>query len=308
MSTSLTNPSLVFAANKALVSAHRAIAKVTQFATDFSADAAQPGDTMKVLFFDTSAATAYDASSNNYGTVNGTLGNVSVTFDHRVKKTYAYNPTDHLKVNPAVWNRRGEAAGISISLAIESAISLLVNSTNIPKTGTGSAANESVLSSITKGNLAKLRTSADTAGIDPARTVLVLNPAAFSDMLALFDANIYGGVEAIRNGVVPALYGFKSVMQLPLSSDAGEKLVGALIPAEALGVAGRTSPADDVGDGAECGFTTDEESGLTLGTYAFVDHNTREHKFTMEALFGAIMIIFCLCLAVWLKNILKKAL
>jgi len=45
-----------------------------------------------------------------------------------------------------------------------------------------------------------------------------------------------------------------------------------------------------MGGGAECGFTTDEESGLTVGTYAFVDHATREHKFTMEALFGAAVV------------------
>ncbi len=290
MATSLTDPSLVFAANKALIAAHPAIAKVSEFATDFSSDAAQPGDTLKVLFFDTNPATAYDAVNNNYGTVNGTLGNVSVTFDHRVKKTYAYNPTDHLKVNPAVWKRRGDAAGVSISLAIESAVSLVINKTNIPKTGTGSAANESVLSNITKANLAKLRAAADAAGINPGQTVLVLNPSAFAEMLSLFDANIYGGTEAIRNGVVPGLYGFKSIMQLPLDTAAAEKLVGALVPSEALGIAGRTIPADDVGSGAECGFTTDEESGLTIGTYAFVDHNTREHKFTMEALFGAKLI------------------
>ncbi len=290
MATSLTDPSLVFAANKALIAAHPAIAKVSQFATDFSAEAAQPGSTMKVMVFDTAAATAYDASSNNYGTVNGTLAGVSVTFANRVKKTYAYNPTDHLKVNPSVWARRGEAAGIAIARTIESTVALLVNKTNIPKTGSGSAVNESVLSSITKAGLAKLRAAADAAGADPASTVLVLNPTAFAETLALFDANIYGGAEAVRNGVVPGLYGFKAVMQAPLDSAAAEKLVGALIPAEALVVAGRTIPADDVGSGAECGFTTDEESGLTVGTYAYVDHATREHKFTMEALFGATLV------------------
>ena len=287
MATSLTNPELTFAANKALVAASPAIAKVTQFSTDFTADAAQPGDTMAIHIYDTAPATAYDASSNNYGTVNGTIGNVKVTFAHRVKKTYAYNPTDHLKVNPAVWNRRGEAAGVAIARAIESTVAGLIIATNVPKTSPGSAANESVLSSITKANLAKLRGTCHAAGADPADTVLVLNPANFAEALALFDANIYGGTEAIRQGVVEGLYGFKAVMQLRLSTDAGEKLNGALIPAEALAVAGRTIPADDVGDGAESGFTTDDASGLTVGTYAFVDHTTREHKFTMEALFGA---------------------
>lgn len=286
MATSLTDPSLVFAANKALIAAHPAIAKIMNFATDFSADAVQPGDTMKVMVFDSAAATAYDASSNNYSTVNGTLAGVSVTFDTRVKKTYAYNPTDHLKVNPAVWSRRGEACGIAIARAIENAVALLINATNIPKTGTGTAANEAVFASVTKANLAALRAKCAAAGIDPAETVLALTPAKFADMLALFDANIYGGVEAIRNGVVNGLYGFKSVIQLPLDPSADEKLTGALLPSDAIVVAGRTIPADDV-PGAICGFTTDEDSGLTVGTYAYVEHATREHLFTMEALLGA---------------------
>jgi hypothetical protein len=290
MSTSLTSPGLVFAANKALIGAHRAIAKVSLFATDFSADAAQPGDTMAVEFFDTDPATEYDDDSNNYGTVNGTVKDVKVTFDHRVKKTYGYKPTDLLKASASIWTRKGDAAGISVALAIEAAVAGKINKTAVPKTGDGfSSANEKVFASVTKANLAKLRKAADDVGADPARTVLVLTPGAFADVLALFDANVYGGAEAVRNGVLPNLYGFKGVVEMRLSAAAGENLVGALVPAEALGVAGRTIPADEF-DGAECGFTTDDASGLTMGTYAFVDKNTRTHKFTMEALFGAKLI------------------
>ena len=293
MSTSLTSPGLIFAANKALIGAHRAIAKVSQFATDFSADAAQPGDTMAVEFFDTDPATDYDDDSNNYGTVNGTVKDVKVTFDKRVKKTYGYKPTDLLKASAAIWTRKGDAAGIAVGLAIEQKVAALINKTNIPKTGDGYGSyNEVVVASVTKKALSNLRAACAAVGdvgIDPARTVLVLTPAAFADALALFDANVYGGSEAIRNGVLPGLYGFKGVMELNLSKTAGENLVGALVPAEALGIAGRTIPADEF-DGAECGFTTDEASGLTLSTYAFVDKNTRTHKFTIEALFGAKLI------------------
>lgn len=286
MSTSLTNPELVFAANKALIAAHPAIAKVSQFATDFSADAVKPGTTMKVEIFDSAPATQYDAASNNYGTVNGTVADVSVTFANRVKKTYSYSPEEKLETSEAIWTRRGEAAGISVGRTIEATVCGLINKTNIPKTGTGSAANEVVFATITKATLAALRAAADAAKADPAATVLALNPTAFAEMLSLFDAGIYGGQEAIRLGIVPNLYGFKSVMQLPLSTAAAEGLVGALIPEEALAVAGRTIPGDDI-PGAQWGWTTDEKSGLTLGTYAFVDHNTREHKYTTEALFGA---------------------
>ena len=291
MATSLTSPGLVFAANKALIAAHRAIAKVKMFCTDFSADAAQPGDTMAVEFFDTDPATAYDADSNNYGTVNGAVKDVKITFDHRVKKTYAYRPEDLLKAYANIWTRKGDAAGVSVGLAIEAAVAGKINKTSVPKSGDGfSSANEKVFSSVTKANLAKLRAQCALVGADPERTILALTPTAFADVLALFDANVYGGAESVRDGVLPYLYGFKGVMELNLSTASGENLVGALVPEEALGIAGRTIPADDVGSGAECGFTTDEESGLTLGTYAFVDHNTREHKFTMEALFGAKLI------------------
>ena len=286
MSTSLTDPNLVFAANKALIAAHPAIAKVSNFATDFSAQAAQPGDKMTIMVFDSTAATEYDESTNNYGTTNGTLAGVQVTFGFHPKKTYSYNPLDTLKVNKAVWSRRGEASGLAIARSIEASVAGLITATNIPKTGTGTAANESVFASVTKANLAKLRAKITAAGADPAATVLALNPSNFADMLALFDANVFGGVEAIRQGIVPGLYGFKAVMELPLSTDASEKLVGALIPEDALVIAGRTVPADDL-PGAQYGTTTDEDSGLTISTYAFVEHNTRKHLFTNEALFGA---------------------
>ena len=290
MASSLNDPQLVFAANKALLAAKPAITRVSNFSTDFSADAAQPGATMKVHVFDTAAATAYNASTNNYGTVNGSIANATVTFTNRVKKTYAYNPTDKLATNPAIWTRMGEAAGVAIARAVDAAVCGLVTLANIPKTGSGTANNEVVFASATKATLADLRDKCDKVGADPADTVLLLTPKMFAEVLSIFDASTFGGTEAIRGGVVPGLYGFKAVMQAHLSTTAAEKLNGALIPSEALVVAGRTIPADDMGGGAECGFTTDNESGLTVGTYAFVDHATREHKFTMEALFGAAII------------------
>ena len=61
MSTSLTDPSLVFAANKALIAAHPAIAKVTQFATDFTADAVKPGTTLKIPVYDGGTAESLNA-------------------------------------------------------------------------------------------------------------------------------------------------------------------------------------------------------------------------------------------------------
>ena len=46
--TSLTSPELVYAATTAIMKAQKAVAQLSKFSTDFSAEAIQPGSTMMV--------------------------------------------------------------------------------------------------------------------------------------------------------------------------------------------------------------------------------------------------------------------
>lgn len=286
MASSITNPALSFCADTAIVAARPALAMVGLFATDFSHEAVKPGTTMKIPVFTPDAAAAFNKTSNNYETTDGSVTFADVTFDKHLKHTFSFDDTDMNEVNLAgsFWQKAGEASGNALALAIAGTVSGMINKTKIPK----SAANEVILSSVTKQSIAKLRGSCFAAGIDPARTVLMLTPAAFGDLLALFDANVFGGPEAVRNGIIPRLYGFKAVCENgSLSSDTNEKLVGALVPEDAIVVAGRTIEVGSRAPYDEVGYQRDEVSGITLGLRRHGNPATGENFLNLEALFGS---------------------
>ena len=285
MASSLTSPGLTYSADRAIIASRKALAKVSFFATDFSADAVQPGTTMKIPVFKHGEASDFDASTNNYETIDGSVTYAAVTFDHHAKHTFGFTDKDFTLVNGThFWAKAGEASGIAISKKIAASVSALINKTKIPK----SATNEVVFASVTKNTVAALRDVCAKADIDPGETVLMLTPKLFADLLATLDANIYGGPEAIRHGIVEGLYGFKAVIENgDLSASADEKLNGALIPTDGLVVASRLVPVESPTVYEEVGTTQDEVSHLVLGARRHGDPATGSNFATIEVLFGA---------------------
>lgn len=277
MASSLTSPSLVFAAEKAIIATRRALAKAKMFSNDFSADAVQPGSTMKVPVFTPSTASAFSVASNNYETVDGSVAYQSVTFANHVKNTFCFADTDFNLVNGrGFWDKAGAASGSAVAKAIETAI--------IGGMETG-ATGSATIASITKANVAALRGACATADIDPSRAVLMLGSVPFATLLGLLDANLYGGPSAIRDGVVEGLYGFKAVMEAP-GGFASSATTGYIVQEDALVIAGRTIEVQSPKVYEEVGYTTDEDSGLTLGFRRHGDPATGLNYATVEALFG----------------------
>ena len=284
MATSLTSPGLVFAADKAIVSTRKALAKVSQFATDFSDEAVKPGTTLQIPVYDGGTAEAFNASTANYEHATGTLKWASVTFSNHVKATFQFDDKDFLLgINSSVWGKAGDAAGRAISKSIVSAVSGLL---------TYSAAKTQVTSwSATKANLAKLRAACAANALDPADCVVMLKAEQYADLLATLDASVYGGAEAIRAGMIEGLYGFKAVIEnddLPVASAADANLaVGVVVPQDAVVVAGRIVPVGSPAVYQEIGTTRDEVSGLTLGVRRHAAPAVGANFLTVEALFGA---------------------
>lgn len=284
MATSLTSPALVFAADKAIIACRKALAKAQLFCTDFSAEATQPGSTLKIPVFTPGAATDFNASTNNYESTDGSVSFASIAFDHHVKNTFQFDDKDFTLVNgSAFWANAGRASGDAIAQAISKALAGLIVKDAV--------SNEAVFAQSSKSALSALRKVCAEKGIDPAQTVVMLAPEAFAAILAALDANVYGGSEAIRQGIVEGLYGFKAVIeQSDLSTTATEKLVGALVPDTALAVAGRVVPVLSPGVYEEIGITTDEVSGLALGLRRHGNPATGANYATAEALFGAALV------------------
>lgn len=306
--SSITAPELAFAANTSILKAQRALRKVSMFATDFTPEAAQLGSTMMVQFFDDGEAENYDEETNNYGHADGSSSMVPVTFTNHPKKTFALKPTDTLEsVNgQKFFMGAGEAIGRAVSRAIFKTVSQQINSTLIKTTGkdvftdpttgreTGTLLsfgkwNEAVFGTdvFNKEAVAtKCRQYCDAAEIDAGECVLMLNAKAYGEVLAGLDAHAYGGIEAIRNGMIEGLFGFGAVMENDLFLK-DQKLIGAIVPRNAIGVAGRTVPILNPQLVIDSGTVTDEGSGLTLTFRRIGDANTDRTAMTGEALFGA---------------------
>lgn len=306
VNTSLTSPELVFAANTAILKAQRAIAKLTKFATDFTPEAAQPGSTMMIQFFDDGEAEEFNAATNNYSHADGSTSFIPVTFTNHPKKSFAFTPQDFLAVNGSkFWENSGAAAGRAVEIAILKTVSQYLSAANIPTTGTDSqtdstgrttgtlldfgAWNEFVAGTgaFDKNAVAiKCREACDNAEINAGECVLMLNAKAYGQVLASLDANLYGGPEAIRFGMIEGLYGFDAVMENDLLLK-NENLIGCIIPRNAIGIAGRVLPVLNPKLYDEVGTVTDEHSGLTMQFRRGGAWETDRSVMTCEALFGA---------------------
>jgi hypothetical protein len=86
--------------------------------------------------------------------------------------------------------------------------------------------------------------------------------------------------------MIEGLFGFDCVMENDrLLKDEGT--IGAIVPRNALGVAGRIIPIVNTHLYTETGTVTDENSGLTIQFRKAGDANTDRAVLTGEALFGA---------------------
>lgn len=323
MATTLVNPELVFATNNAILSARPDLAKIKQFCVNFSAEAAEKGQTFKIPLFRAGPASIFNASTNNYENAEGSVWWVDMKFDIHLKHTWNFNEKHTLITALDVFRYAGIEGGRAIAQALvertmgeirRSTVKTsgkdpnavfgedtVINGTEyargdfLPNAPEFSADNEVVFTTETtsgkkkykglKNEIAHLRDAAHRVGINPRNSVLALNSNAFSELLSLLDSNIYGGSEAVRGGVIPNLFGWKSVMECN-EFRSGEHLVGAVIPEDAIAIAGRRIEVGSPSIYDEVGTTTDNDTGLVLGTRSHGTPQNGEKYATIEALFG----------------------
>lgn len=150
----------------------------------------------------------------------------------------------------------------------------LINATNVSLTADTPA---------TKAAVAGLYAIAEQNDIPVDRAVVALAPTQFANVLAQLDANVYGGSEAIRLGMIPGLYGFKGFV---CTSNLPDGTNGAIICDSAIGIASRYLYPGTEGAYPEVWSATDED-GFTIGYRRFMDLCTGTNKLAGDVLFGA---------------------
>lgn len=287
---SLSSPGLAFAGDKAIIAARPVLEKLALFGTDFSADAVQPGTTLKVPVFAGTAQTFAPASSHGYNDSEGTVNWVPLTFSTHKKLTFGFTDKNKLDVDTdPFWAKCGIAAGQGVAKALVQAVTGVL----VGHDGTAVTPGCTQVTSWTTSlaNLASLRDKCATLGVDPANCVVMLLPSHYATLLSLLPSNVIGDGKVVTSGVIPGLYGFKAVIEAPNISKASGassavKGVGFVVPENALLIGGRViRPQEGVCE--EWGTTSDEITGLTLGHRITVDQNYGERFYTVEAVIGA---------------------
>ena len=116
--------------------------------------------------------------------------------------------------------------------------------------------------------------------------MVALKPTQFAGVLSCLDYTVYGSDDAIRNGVIPGLYGFKGFVCAP---NLPEGVNGAVICDTAIGVASRYLFPGTEGAYPQAWAATDD-NGFTIGYRRFMDLAMGSNKFAADCLFGAKLI------------------
>ena len=270
-----TELQLKVAAESAILAAHANLAKISLFAKSFSELEGRPGSSVVVPVYDFTAAADFVAGSNDYGTGTNEVSGVEITLDQHLVKSVSITD-QNLAETGMNWVRATNLAlADNLTRGINKYVFGLINETSCPNAVTFNPAEKKFVADLYK-------VAADN-DIPVDRSVVVLNPTTFAKVLGMLDANIYGGTDAIRLGVIPGLYGFKGFV---CSTFLGAGLNGAIIQDSAIGVASRYLAPATPGAYPEAWSAVIEE-GMAFGARRFMDLNKGHDIFAMDALFGA---------------------
>jgi hypothetical protein len=205
------------ATESAIMAAHKNIAKLSLFVHNFS-ELTVPavGRSIAVPVYDLSAAAAF-SNDNNYGSGSNEIGGELITLDQHLVKSVSITDVEEAETGIRWAKDTAGALADTLTSGVNAYVFGLINSTNV----TLSADTPS-----TKAAVAGLYAIAEQNDIPVDAAVVALAPTQFAGVLSALDANVYGGSEAIRLGMIPGLYGFKGFV---CTSNLPEGVNGAII-------------------------------------------------------------------------------
>lgn len=262
------------ASESAVMASHKNIAKLSLFAKNFSELNGQPGKSIAVPVYDLSAAGAFNAATNNYATGSNEIGGELITLDQHLVKSVSITDVEEAETGIRWASDTAGALADTLTRGVNAYVFGLINATNVTL---------SADMPTTKAAVAGLYAVAEENDIPVDSAVVALAPTQFASVLSALDANVYGGSEAVRLGLIPGLYGFKGFV---CTSNLPEGTVGAIICDSAIGVASRYLAPGTEGAYPEAWAATDDD-GFTVGYRRFMDLATGTNKFAADVLFGA---------------------
>lgn len=234
------------------------------FSTDISGEVVGPAKSIEVPLVQMDAAGTFDRANNNFARPAGTPKSATVAFGDPIIAGFAVTADQASKIEKRFWEGKAELNATSVAASAQTAVTNLVTRANFAKsvTSVGNAA------SFVKAGVAKIASAVESATnkLRVKFSTLALSGEYFYALLSGLDANVYGGTEAIRNGSIPGLFGFRKVMLVH-----GLEIPGFVCEPAAIAFAGRGfRPADDRPYTAVREIK-DPESGLSLTLVEYPD-------------------------------------
>ena len=262
------------AAEASIQAMHAEMAKLQDFVHDYTELEGRKGEAIAVPVIDLSASAEFNADTNNYCNGQNEVDGAIVNLDKHFVKSVMITDRQ-LAATDFNWLRDIATAEANvIARNINKYVFGLINDTNCPLSAT-----LDVTSKTAVANLYKIATDND---IPVGDAVVVLGPADYAKVLSYLDSNVYGGSEAIREGRIPGLYGFRSFV---CSTFLNEGVKGAIVSRDAIGLASRyLEPMEGAYPDA---WRASDGDIATVGFRHFSNLCTGRRYLACEALFGA---------------------
>ena len=262
------------AAEASIQAMHAEMAKLQDFVHDYTELEGRKGEAIAVPVIDLSASAEFDADTNNYCNGQNEVDGAIVNLDKHFVKSVMITDRQ-LAATDFNWLRDIATAETNvIARNINKYVFGLINDTNCPLSAT-----LDVTSKTAVANLYKIATDND---IPVGDAVVVLGPADYAKVLSYLDSNVYGGSEAIREGRIPGLYGFRAFV---CSTFLNEGVKGAIVSRDAIGLASRyLEPLEGAYPDA---WRASDGDIATIGFRHFANLCTGRRYLACEALFGA---------------------
>ena len=259
---------LKVAAETAVMGIQKHMGALKEFAHNFKELDDRPGAAVAVPVYNLSAAAEFNEQTNNWCGGTNEVDGVTVNLDKHFIKSIALTDVEAGETDINFLRDGARAIADVLGTAANKYVFGLVNEDNFALSASFDGSSKAVFA-----NLFKI---ADDNGLNPYECVVVLTPEYFAKALSYLDSSVYGGSDAIRAGVIPGLYGFKSVI---CSSFLPEGVKGAIIKQDAIGIVSRTNkPAVD---GYVATWSAATQDGIALGYRVF------EHLCFGKAFLGA---------------------
>ena len=208
-----------------LLGASKKLMLLSDFATDINLLPGAKGDKVRVPLIEDEiesgtntpttpsvASGVFSESTNNFDRARGDLKDIQVTLTSYITGR-AITLAQAQNFDPLWWSNQGIYRGKKVANKVFADLVTALDSATIADD------NEDIdvpdVGAFDRRYVAnEILPAVDNGLIDPSEAILLLNGVYFDALIASLTAEVYGGNEAIRDGIIPGLYGFDKIVKL----------------------------------------------------------------------------------------------